>query len=898
MAIYYSIIGFILQSLIVNALFALTPVKAQDLKDVRIKIELSGLTLKETFEAIEKNTEFRFVYIDKEIPLNQKIKLSEDENSLLDILTGIARECNLSFKRTDNQIMVKKEIKNIIKKKIILKGIVFDSNTKLPIEFANIVNKNNKSGSSTDEKGEFTIPLDEGDNELLVSYIGYKTEVFELTGGDNDLYMQIPLTKTDVLLQEVSVYSKSIDTVSGVAISSVSLQSKKVEQISGVFPDVFRSIQFLPGIAVNNEYSAKFNVRGGNYDENLVVVNGTQVYEPFHLKEAQNASIGIFNINLMNNVEMITGGFSAMYGDRLSSVLNIEYREGSREKFKSSATLSLTNLDASFEGPLTSNGSFLIGVRKSYLEYALSMLGAEDYARPAFYDVQGIMTYSFSPASKLQLKVIHSGDDFTSNEGLKSYPYSGTGTYRNHYATYSQLTNSYNENDGRYFNTLFDLQHTLILSGKAILKSYLSYYEQSDDVHHMDSTYYRIDINSNYQYFYGSRYRYDYDQDLRIKTLEGKLSLDYQVTPFYEIRTGLAYQNLNYNQILNDVWRQTINQNTDNYPVQGIRNYSNKPDSYVGENITLSAFKYAGYVENVFQIDKNILLNAGGRIDYFNLNKDLTFSPRLSLSYKTPFGTMLRAAWGFYFQSPIYNQLKSAAISDTNTQSQKATHYIFGLEHIFQLSENSNQSLTIKLEGFYKKYDQLISTTVDSYSRITYSRQNDSEGFAKGIDVYAILNVPGFYSWLCYEYLYSRENFIQDPSKEFPRFTDQRHTLSYVADFDLGLQWGLNLRATYGSGFAFTRFYPEMNPTNLSWKWVSGEKNGARIPEYKRVDLRVSKSFELWNMKADLFFDVSNLFNFENIMGYNYRFDDNGYPKVEVVKLWPIIPSIGFTIHF
>ena len=442
MTLYYSIIGLILQSIIVNALFALTPVKGQDLKEIRIKTELAGLTLKETFETIEKNTEFRFVYIDKEIPLNHKMQFVYEGNSLFEILTEIASECNLSFKRTDNQITVKKAIQNNLNKKIILKGIVFDSNTKLPIEFANIVNKKNKSGTSTDEKGEFSISIDDGKNDLLVSYIGYKTEVFELTGADDDLYIQIPLTKKDVLLQEVSVYSKTIDTVSGVSVSSISLQSKKVEQISGVFPDVFRSIQFLPGIAVNNEYSAKFNVRGGNYDENLVVVNGTQVYEPFHLKEAQNASIGIFNINLMNNVEMITGGFSAMYGDRLSSVLNIEYREGSRERFKSSATLSLTNLDASFEGPLTSNGSFLIGVRKSYLEYALSMLGAEEYAKPAFYDVQGILTYSLSPASKLQFKVIHSGDDFTSNEGLKSYPYSGTGTYRNRYAKFAQLTDS------------------------------------------------------------------------------------------------------------------------------------------------------------------------------------------------------------------------------------------------------------------------------------------------------------------------------------------------------------------------------------------------------------------------------------------------------------------------
>jgi len=706
------------------------------------------------------------------------------------------------------------------------------------------------------------------------------------------------MIRTDVLLQEVSIYSKAADTSARGTTSSVTLQSKRIEQISGPLPDVFRSIQMLPGIAVDNEYSAKFNVRGGNYDENLVIINGTQVYEPFHLKEASNASIGIFNINLMNNVEMMTGGFSAMYGDRMSSVLNIEYREGSRERYKGTATLSLTDLNLTAEGPLTSNGSFLFAVRKSYLEYAMSMVGAQSYEKPSFYDVQGIFSYSLSPSNKLLFKFIRSGDNFTNTPGPSSSQRSGLGYFQNNWSSITQVTNSYDEDDGLYYNNLLDLQDISILSGKAILKTSLSYYEQVDKVHHLDSTYFRNDITSAVKYFYLSHYTDKYDDDLNIRTLEAKITLEDQITPYYEIRSGFNYQNIQYNQNLTSVWIQNIYQNIDKYPDLSTFFYSNQPAGYTAEKINASSYKLAGYLENVVQIDKNFIFNAGGRIDYFDINKDLNLSPRLSLSYKTNFGMIIRTAWGFYYQSPIYNQLISAVASDTNTQAQKATHYILGIEDSFSLSETGNQTLTIKAEGFLKKYNQLISSSTDSYGRITYSRKNDSEGHTAGFDIYSVLNVRGFYGWLCYEYLTSKEYYISDPSTVYSRSTDQTHTLSIVTDFDLGVKWDLNIRATYGSGFAYTPYTAVYNSKNLQWNWEAGIKNSAKLPAYRRVDVRVSKELSVWSLKADLFLDVSNLFNFENVQGYSYRFDNNGYPETNEIKLWPILPSFGFTIHF
>lgn len=899
MTVRFSFLGILLQGIFVSLLFASNSITGQDLNEVKITINAVNVPLVQTFRMIEERTDFRFVYIDKEIPLQDKVMLSAKNESLNKILEELARDCNLTFKRINNQIVVKKDFRAQLPAMHNFSGIVIDVNTKESIAYANIYVKNINKGISTDEKGHFNITLESGIYELQVTYIGYKTELFQFAITTDDLYLQIPLVRTDVLLQEVSVYSKSADTSASKSVSSVSLQSKRIEQISGLLPDVFRSIQMLPGIAVNNEYSAKFNVRGGNYDENLVLVNGTQVYEPFHLKEAENASMGIFNINLMNNVEMITGGFSAMYGDRLSSVLNIEYREGSRDKYKSAATLSLTNIDAITEGPITANSSFLIAARKSYLEYALSMIDAENYVTPSFYDVQGIFSYSFSPSNKLLFKFIHSGDDFTSTPGLKNNgPNNYTGTYKGYPTTYKIWNNTFDENEGTYHNNLFYIQNVIIISGKAVLKSTFSFYEQYDNYHHLDSSYYRNEISADKKYFWLSQYRYDNNNNLRIKTWEGKISFDDQITPYYEIRTGINYQNISYNQDLYNVWRQFVSQNVDTYPKNLNTIYSSQPLDYNGEKINASSYKLGGYIENVFQIDENVILNAGGRADYFDINKDLNISPRLSISYKTNFGSIIRAAWGFYYQSPIYGQLRYAVPSDTNTKAQKAIHYILGIENFLNFDGSTNKTLTIKTEGFYKKYDNLISSTTDSFGRITYSRKNDSEGYSAGFDFYTTLNLPGFYGWFCYEFLVSKENYLNNTSKVYSRYTDQTHTISFVADFDLGLDWGLNLRAAYGSGFAYTPSLPVFDNKSMTYKYVTGEKNSARIPSYKRFDTRISKELTVWGLKADLFLDISNLFNFKNIQGYNYRFDNNGNPKIEEIKLWPILPSIGFTVHF
>ncbi len=781
----------------------------------------------------------------------------------------------------------------------VLSGTVRDGSTNELLPFANISVKGQNTGTVSDAHGSYRLPLKPGSCELVISFVGYRTETKQIQMEGVDRTLHVRLFPTDILLQEVTVYSSSPGQALQTEVSSLSLPSERLVEVTSVIPDVFRSIQSLPGISADNEFSAKFSVRGGTYDENLVLVNGAQVYEPFHVKEAPNASISIFNIDMMQKVTLVTGGFSAKYGDRMSSVMDIQYREGDRDRFKGIATVSMTNVDALIEGPLTSDITFILGGRKSYVEYAMSFLHIDQDVHPSFYDVQGVVTYTITPRDKLQLEFIHSGDTFLLDPSTSpSGPFDYTGQYKGTPANFHEFSSSYEEEHARYISNLFDIQSSNILSSTAFLKGELSYYEQIEEEYSYNSTDYSRDITSTPNYFYRSKQEHLYSNDLKIRTLEAKSALSLQATPWYELNFGLSYQTIFYDQQLLDRRPFTETTNTIQYPDT---THTYRVDSSVdaaNEFVSARSFKFASYLEHVFQLNDDLILNVGGRVDYFDFNKDWSASPRFNLSYRFPDQTTLRAAWGFFYQSPIYSELAYSVASDSNTKGEKATHYILGLERVIPFDPLSASSLTLKIEAYEKLYDQLISSARTSSGRITYSRKNDATGWARGFDLYIALNLSSFYGWLSYGFLESREDLLNDKIGEYPRYTDQRHTVSLVGDWNLGSSWGTNVRAQYGSGYAYTPSTAVYNSQTRQWSWVQGNKNSGTLPPYRRVDIRVSRQFELWKLSALAYFDVSNLFNFTNVQSYRYRFNSNGNPYVEQVTLWPILPTVGMTVKF
>jgi outer membrane receptor for ferrienterochelin and colicin len=758
-------------------------------------------------------------------------------------------------------------------------GVVRNESTDELLPYVNVLIEGTNKWTGTRRDGTYELHLSHGGYKLIVSSIGFKSITIPVEMRDSSIELDVSLVPTDYLLQEVTVYAVSAASGVGKPMGNISLQSEEVKQISGIFRDVFRVLQALPGISVDNELSAKFNVRGGNYDENLVLVNGTQVYDPYHIKEAPQASIGIFNVDLMKRVNMITGGFSPEYGDKMSSVLNIEYREGNRERLKGSASLSITDVNLLLEGPMTSDGSFVIGARKSYLEYVLELFPIKKNIHPSFYDIQGTANYDVTGENKLSFQFIHAGDNFELDPTLTLSPLPQDPTI---------MQDRFEEQKARYLTSLLSVSSSNLLGKSALLSAQLSYYNESEQEQTID-TLSQFPIGRPDSILYGKNKTRS--NDLRIITTEGKTEFAHQITAFHELKTGLSLQSILYRQETSNFDMRRFRYETESGQVRD-STYEASPSDAIDDHVDANSFKIAWYLQDTWQISDEVIVNFGGRIDYFDFNKDFNFSPRLSLSYVTSVGTIMRAAWGFYCQSPIFKQLKFPYATSDNTKAQRATHYILGLEHRF------SDNFTLKVEAYYKRYDNLISSERSSYWYLSYSKENDAVGFAKGIDLYAVVNFPDFYGWLSYGLLSAQEDNRTDMTGYYPRYTDQRHTLSAVLDFTLGNRWSWGLRVFYGSGYAYTPKNARYNTTDGGWEWITGDKNSAHYPDYRRIDLRLSKEFEIGSFPLLAFIDVINVFDFQNVLAYRYTYDKDGRPTVDEIELFPIIPTAGLTIRF
>jgi outer membrane receptor for ferrienterochelin and colicin len=780
-------------------------------------------------------------------------------------------------------------------------GIVCDGSTKEPLVFANVVIQETRRGASTNDQGKFSLDLPPGDYKLQCSYVGYKTAIIDISVRKN-IQMVVALNSLDVLLQGVTVYaSQNIETTQE-EVSALTLQSETIKQTTGLMADVLRSVQMLPGVSSNNELSAQFNVHGGDVNENLVLINGTQVYEPYHVKEAPNASIGIFNVDMIKKMDLIPGGFSARYGDRMSSVLSIDYREGSRDRLRGQASLSMTDFDALLEGPVGESGSFILGARQSYLQYVMEMLHVAPQVHVSFYDVQGVLAYQLAPLHKMSLKFIHAGDAYTLDPQV-NFRDAYTGQVPSGSGTTGSLSQSWHDSsqaNAHYYSSMIALQSVDVISSEVLMKSEVSYYDQRESEHSGNINLYgSVWRSGSINAFYTSAYNHLYDHDLRIQTLDVNSSVEIQAALFYGIRSGVSYQPIFYDR--RHIDRQTIEEinNQSYYPDTLHSARSVNPVVSDLDSIHTQSHKVGAYVENIFQFGSHVILNLGARLDYFGLNRDLTWSPRIMIAYKVDAALTLRGAWGHYYQSPIPQQLISSVASDTNTKSQRSVHYVLGAEYDIIADAGAHRFVKLKLEGYHKTYDNLISSTLSTYDgSVDYSKKNDAIGRASGVDVYAMYSTPGFSGWVSYSLLKAEQKMVNDTLGYFPRNTDQRHTIASVIDFDFGQAWRGGVRLAYGSGYPYTPSIAVFNQSKNVWEWHAGSPNSAYITAYKRVDFRVTKSFGLFGLSSSAFLDVSNAFNFDNIQTYNYEFDNHGQPRIEEVKLWPILPTLGMTVRF
>jgi hypothetical protein len=771
-----------------------------------------------------------------------------------------------------------------------INGLVTDEdNNSLPAVNISVLGKSIGAISNNDGTYNLDIPA----NRSVVigySFVGYQLEKIRIPmlkkGQTYTLNIQLKSASTllgDVIVTDQKSRKESFSRI----------KPKHVKVLPGNSGGIEAILKTLPGVSSANELSSQYSVRGGNFDENLVYVNGIEVYRPFLVRSGQQEGLSFVNTDMVGSILFSAGGFAAKYGDKMSSVLDITYKRP-REN-AASLQLSMLGGSAHVEGT-NKNGrlSYLIGARHKTNKYLFSAMDTEADYTPEFYDLQTFINYELNTdwqisflgnISKNQYTMVPKNRDTdfgTINEALKLKIYF-EGQEVDKYETYfGALSTTYQP------NTELNLQFTT---------SAFQTFEQEN-----------FDILGEY-------WLYQLENNLGSDEF-GDVAFDRGVGKYINhARNSLSARVLNFShrgnynkEAIKVDWgfrmqKEEIEDKISEWNLidSAFFNFPH-PDDSIGlpsnpdqqivmsellkTQINLSSYRNSGYMQVSKDIG-NLTLNAGTRGSYWTYNEELLLSPRASLAYAPIWekDVVFRAATGIYYQSPFYRELRTPeGTLNHNIKAQKSTHYVLGTDYLFYKWGRPFKWIT---EVYYKDLENLIPYKVDNV-RIQYLANDLSNGYAAGIDIKVNGEfVPGVESWASLSVMKTEEDIVGDTKKDangntidvgyIDRPTDQRVNFSmFFQDYIPNKpNYKMHLNLVYGTGLPF-------GPPD-------GEKHQdvLRIPNYRRVDIGFSAVLKAAEKKSKLKWlnafnsiwvsaEVFNLLDINNTVSYLWVADVSG----------------------
>jgi len=767
--------------------------------------------------------------------------------------------------------------------------ITDEENNTLPA--VNIAILNTSIGATSLNDGSYNMEVPANKSMVVAySFIGYEIEKIRLPmlkRGQN-YTLNIQLKAKNTLLNDVIVKDKKSRKESFNRI-----KPKHVKILPGSQGGIEAILKTLPGVSSANELSSQYSVRGGNFDENLVYVNGIEVYRPFLIRAGQQEGLSFVNTDMVSSILFSAGGFEAKYGDKMSSVLDITYKRP-REN-AASLQLSMLGGSAHFEGA-SKNGrfSYLVGARHKTNEYVLNAMDTKADYIPKFSDLQTFINYELN--TNWQISFL---GNISKNE-------------------YTMIP----ENRDTEFGTLNEaLKLTIYFEGKEVDK-YETYFGALSTTY-QPSTHLNLQFTTSaFQTFeqenfdiLGEYWLYQLENNLGSDDF-GNIAFDRGVGKYINhARNSLNARVINFshkgnynNEDLKVDWgfraqKEEIEDKISEWNLidSAFFNYPHPNDNIGGEadpnqqivmsellktQINLSSYRNSGYMQFSKDIN-NITINAGTRGSYWTYNEELLLSPRATIAYAPLWekDIVFRAASGIYYQSPFYKELRTPeGTLNSNIKAQKSTHYVMGADYLFYSWGRPFKWIT---EVYYKNLENLIPYKVDNV-RIQYLANDLSNGYAKGIDMK--INgefVSGVESWASLSVMKTEEDIVGDyitnadgSSSEagfIPRPTDQRVNFSmFFQDYIPGNpNYKMHLNLIYGTGLSF-------GPPNSE-----KHQDVLRIPDYRRVDIGFSAVLKDENKKSRIKWlnafnsiwvsaEVFNLLDINNTVSYLWVADITG----------------------
>lgn len=736
----------------------------------------------------------------------------------------------------------------------LVRGNVYDKNSGEPIPFANVFIENTTKGTNTNIDGFYTIAdIEPGNYTIMATFIGYDTARVDIKLTKNDIeYASLYLAESSVNIGVVDISASRQTDRTEVKISQVSVSPRQIKALPSVGgeADIAQYLQVIPGIISTGDQGGQLYIRGGSPVQNKILLDGLNIYNPFH-------SIGFFSVfetEIIKNVDVLTGGFGAEYGGRISAIVDIQTRDGNKVRHGGFVSASPFAAKAMIEGPITKfkegggSSSFVVSAKKSLIDRTSKNIYSyaannDTIGLPfSFEDLYAKLAFKSANGSSLNVFGFNFNDSFD-DPTLATIEWKNTGV-------------------GANFN-LIPATSNIIMSGALGFSNYDLGFAQDDD-NDRSSAIRELGANIDFTFF-GNNNEFSYGIDLR------------------SIRTDFAFIN---------PFRQRFQQRQ-------------------------STTEISGYLK-FRQILGKVVIEPSVRLMYYASQSTFSPEPRLGVKYNIHDKLRFKFAGGFYSQNLLSTSNERDVVNLFNGFLSGPTEQVTGLDgepienklqtsrHLvggFEIDISNNIQLNI--EGYFKDFPRLITINRNKLTSIE-ANYIEEEGEAYGIDLSGKYENSRLYVWATYSY-----GFVNrfDGTQSYPTIFDRRHNINFLTTYNLDKEatWQASLRWNFGSGFPFTRTqgfynynsfleglgtpYETANPSEIGILY-SEDRNDGRLPYYHRLDLSVTKKIEFSKyFGIEIIASVTNAYNRDNI----FYFDRVEYDRVDQL---PTIPSLAVKATF
>jgi hypothetical protein len=844
-----------------------------------VKLSHKNATVEEVLKVLQEKTNLTFSFSSDALALTKKVSLPDKEHTVEEILQIVFKGTTITWLYREDQILLFNKKAGVasgngteISKKtgrFTVSGYVREAGSGEALIGVTVYAPKLKAGITTNNYGFYSLTLPVDSLSLQFSYVGYRPVIKPLSL-EQDQNLNIELQPNEELQEVLVTADKELRSTQTAQTSQVQIPVGQVKDIPALLgeKDVLKVVQLMPGVQKGSEGSAGLYVRGGSPDQNLIILDDATVYNSNHLF----GLFSLFNGDALKNIDLTKGGFPARYGGRLSSVLDMNLKDGNQEEYHGEAGIGLISSRILLEGPLKKKkSSFLVSARRTYLDALISPLMPDDFGFGYyFFDGNTKLNYEISRKDKIYLSGYFGRDKFYFNvkgnnveEKVGMQWGNGTGTARWNHLFHDRL----------FANTSFVFSNYRFLisqKGKTPNQEY------------------------NFRYYSGIR-------DFSLKS-----DFDFYPVPEHYVKFGGV---------------ATLHYFTPNY----LSAFDSGTDfSQVSIN-SIYTYEAGIYAEDFSSPLPELLVNTGLRLSAFYADGRFYANPepRLSAAYRLRETTALKAS--FASMNQYVHLLSSTGTGLPIDLWLPATNRVEP-QHSDQTALGIAQDLfgkkaALEIEGYYKKSKRIIAYREDaSFVSIDNPETAEDEmdwennvtpgqAWSYGLEFLIQKKTGRFKGWIGYTLSHTIHQFDSlNAGRRFDARYDRRHDISVTTSFDITPDVKISANWVYGTGNAITLPATEYwLPNHTPYGNVTGNsmyvaeyisRNNFRMAPYHRLDIGMQFRKELrWGERT---WEVS-VYNFYNRKNpYYYFLDSNRYNQrvLKQMTIFPLIPSISYSFRF